>query len=183
MSSRNHYAKVFFDSRWRSAGDHNSFTIELPNDLDTTRTASVYLASCSFSNTFKSVEAGVNDRLYVLRRPSGGGTKTAWYVPIAAYQYDGTGLASAVSRALKSAPGSSAYLGDLRRRLGTMVLTADNGDQLQFPTERELRSTSWRSVNWDPYAASQYAYDAMEPHEPQPDPLPAFAEQPAAEHD
>jgi hypothetical protein len=40
--------KLFIDSRWRLPGEHNDFTIELPNDVDTTATSTVYLASCSF---------------------------------------------------------------------------------------------------------------------------------------
>ena len=66
MALSNNYRKLFVDSRWRSSGNHNDFTIELPNDVDTTRTSSVYLASCSFSNTFETVLPGVNDRLYVV---------------------------------------------------------------------------------------------------------------------
>ena len=66
MALSNNYRKLFIDSRWRSAGSHNDFTVELPNDVDTTRTSSVYLASCSFSNTFETVLAGVNDRIYYL---------------------------------------------------------------------------------------------------------------------
>jgi hypothetical protein len=70
MALSNNYRKLFVDSRWRSSGDHNDFTIELPNDVDTTRTSSVYLASCSFSNTFETVLPGVNDRLYVVSEDS-----------------------------------------------------------------------------------------------------------------
>ena len=106
---------------------------------------------------------GVDDRLYVIRQARGGGTKTAWFVSVRAYQYDGAGLAAAISTALKLAPGSSAYSAAFDATLGTMVLSADNGELLQFPTERELRSASWRSVNWDPYASAQYAYDTTNP--------------------
>ena len=68
MALSNNYRKLFVDSRWRSSGGHNDFTIELPNDVDTTRTSSVYLASCSFSNTFETVLSGVNDRLYYISK-------------------------------------------------------------------------------------------------------------------
>jgi hypothetical protein len=66
MALSNNYRKLFVDSRWRSSGDHNDFVIELPNDVDTTRTSSVYLASCSFANTFETVLPGINDTLYAL---------------------------------------------------------------------------------------------------------------------
>jgi hypothetical protein len=64
QSSR--YTKVFIDSRWRSSGTHADFTIELPRDIDTSRTASVYVASCSFSNTFETIIEDLNDRFYFL---------------------------------------------------------------------------------------------------------------------
>ena len=70
MALSNNYRKLFIDSRWRSSGSHNDFTIELPNDVDTTRTSSVYLASCSFANTFETVLPSVNDRLFVIAENS-----------------------------------------------------------------------------------------------------------------
>ena len=66
MASSNTYKKIFIESRWRTSGDNNDFTIELPDDVDTTRTTSVYLASCSFANTFETVLPGVNDNLYAI---------------------------------------------------------------------------------------------------------------------
>ena len=51
MASSNTYKNIFIDSLWRTSGDNNDFTIELTDDVDTTRTT-VYLASCSFANTF-----------------------------------------------------------------------------------------------------------------------------------
>ena len=66
MALSNNYRQLFVDSRWRSSGSHNDFTIELPNDVDTTRTSSVYLASCSFSNTFETVLPNVNDKLFLI---------------------------------------------------------------------------------------------------------------------
>ena len=66
MALSSNYRKLFIDSRWRSSGDHSDFTIELPDDVDTTRTSSVYLASCSFANTFETVLQGVNDNLFAI---------------------------------------------------------------------------------------------------------------------
>ena len=66
MALSNNYRKLFVDSRWRTSGSHNDFTIELPNDVDTTRTSSVYLASCSFSNTFETILPNVNDTLFLI---------------------------------------------------------------------------------------------------------------------
>ena len=64
MALSNNYRKLSVDSRWRVSSDHSDFVIELPDDCDTTRTSSVYLASCSFANTFETVLPGINDTLY-----------------------------------------------------------------------------------------------------------------------
>jgi hypothetical protein len=62
------FRKVFVDSRYRISGSHADFEIELPRDVSTTRTSSVYLASCSFRNTFETILQGVNDKFYFLRQ-------------------------------------------------------------------------------------------------------------------
>ena len=66
--SNNNFRKIFINSRWRNSGGHNDFSIELPSDVDTTRTTSVYVASCSFSNTFETILSNVNDRFYFVSR-------------------------------------------------------------------------------------------------------------------
>ena len=97
------YRKVFIDSRWRIAGEHNNFTIELPNDVDTTRTASVYLCSCSFSNTFETIVTGVNDKLYcVATRVNGGGASVA-IATLTPGKYTGATLADELQTKLRAA--------------------------------------------------------------------------------
>ena len=66
--SNNNFRKIFIDSRWRNSRGHNDFSIELPSDVDTTCTTSVYLASCSFSNTFETILSNVNDWFYFVSR-------------------------------------------------------------------------------------------------------------------
>jgi hypothetical protein len=75
------FRKVFIDSRWRSRGEHYDFDIELPQDVVTTSTTVVYVASCSFSNTFETVGPG-NDRLYVITYLPGGKAPVRTFVEL-----------------------------------------------------------------------------------------------------
>ena len=89
MALSNNYRKLFVDPRWRSSGSHNDFTIELPNDVDTTKTSSVYPASCSFSNTFETVLPNVNDRLFLIAEDSSDNVPAvAGLSPYALYKKD-----------------------------------------------------------------------------------------------
>ena len=47
--------KLFIDSRFKVSGTDSDFLIELPVDVDCTRTSSFFVASCSFANTFATV--------------------------------------------------------------------------------------------------------------------------------
>ena len=47
--------KLFIDSRFKVAGTDSDFLIELPVDVDCSRTSSFFVASCSFANTFSTV--------------------------------------------------------------------------------------------------------------------------------
>ena len=58
------YRRLFLDSRFRNSGTHADFSIELPDDVMTSRTSSVYVASCSFANAFKAIMSS-NQLLYV----------------------------------------------------------------------------------------------------------------------
>ena len=122
--------KLFIDSRARSSGYHNNFTVELPSDVDTTRTTSVYLASCSFSNTCQSIIAGVNQNFYFIMRRGPDTFGIAYAVP--AGQYSGTSLAGALQK----------LLDDTQGPLSTTVTIEAQG-QLTFAAWVTLR---WRSM-------------------------------------
>ena len=55
--------KLFLDSRYKVAGTDADFLIELPVDIDCTRTSSFFLSSCSFANTYQTVTE-FNNLLY-----------------------------------------------------------------------------------------------------------------------
>ena len=55
--------KLFIDSRYKTAGTDADFVIELPVDVNCTRTSSFFVASCSFANTFQIITP-YNNKLY-----------------------------------------------------------------------------------------------------------------------
>ena len=54
---------LFVDSRFRSQGTGSSFTITLPENLNTTADTVVSCVSVSFPTTFWTVEQGLRDQL------------------------------------------------------------------------------------------------------------------------
>jgi hypothetical protein len=59
--------KLYIDSRYKVSGTDSDFLIELPVDVDCTRTSSFFVASCSFANTYQTI-TDKNNTLYVITR-------------------------------------------------------------------------------------------------------------------
>jgi hypothetical protein len=55
MASVGATRKLFVDSRYKVSGTDSYFTVELPVDIDCSRTSSFFLASCSFANIYQTV--------------------------------------------------------------------------------------------------------------------------------
>ena len=62
--------KLFIDSRYKVGGTDADFLIELPADVDCTRTSSFFVASCSFANTYQTVTAFNNTFYFVTKIPN-----------------------------------------------------------------------------------------------------------------
>ena len=145
------FRKIFIDSRWRTTGNHNDFQIELPNDVATTATTTVYLASCSFSNTFQTVTAGVNDKLYVLTQTFNSGQLVGAPFPqIVAIEpgiYTGSTLAAELQSKVGAAVLDGSYTVSFDNTVGTLTFSG-TFRHCRFPSEGELRSASWKQQNW-----------------------------------
>ena len=159
-ASAGNYRKVFVDSRWRISGEHNDFSIVLPDDVNTTRTASVYVASCSFSNTFETVTTGVNDKLYLITRRYGE-LPGVGVVPISPGKYTGATLATELQSKLRAATLVTEITVTFDAVYGTLTFSRPDGE-MQFPSDGELRSALWKVQNWDPLASSSvHPYDPL----------------------
>jgi hypothetical protein len=147
-------------SSWRTTGDHNDFSVELPIDVDTTATSSVYVASVSFSNTFETITAGVNDRLFILSRTLGN-LPSANIVAVSPGRYTGATLAAEIQSKLRAASLNNSYTAAFDEAYGTITIS-DSGRLIQLPSEGELRSSEWKGANWDPYK-TVYDYSVPDP--------------------
>jgi len=67
MSNVGNTRKLFLDSRFKISGSDADFTLELPQDVQCTRTSSFFVASCSFANTFSTVTP-YNAQFYWIER-------------------------------------------------------------------------------------------------------------------
>ena len=77
--------KLFIDSRFKVAGTDSDFLIELPVDVDCSRTSSFFVASCSFANTFSTVMQSNNPFYFIV---DNGGSFPSIYVaaiPLGSY--------------------------------------------------------------------------------------------------
>ena len=67
MSNVGNTRKLFLDIRFKISGTDSDFTLELPQDVQCTRTSSFFVASCSFANTFSTVTP-YNAQFYWIER-------------------------------------------------------------------------------------------------------------------
>ena len=63
MSNVGNTRKLFLDSRFKIRGADAEFTLDLPQDVQCTRTSSFFVASCSFANTYGTITE-FNNKLY-----------------------------------------------------------------------------------------------------------------------
>ena len=87
--------RIFIDSRHRTPDSTSSsdFTIELSENIELPREIKVRLHDVSLPYSWRTVEAGINDYLYLEARPTGSAsTYTRLQLPPG--QYDGRSLAT-----------------------------------------------------------------------------------------
>ena len=65
MSNVGNTRKLFLDSRFKISGTDSDFTLELPQDVQCTRTSSFFVASCSFANTYGTI-TDFNNKIYFI---------------------------------------------------------------------------------------------------------------------
>ena len=90
---------LFIDSRFRTSGTDNDFTVNLTENVNLPLGARCFIASVSFPNVFYTLERGVNNRLYMAIQHNG---ITGGYVfPMLDGNYGGEQLAVEISKWLK----------------------------------------------------------------------------------
>ena len=104
MASVGNTKKLFLDSRYKVSGTDADFLIELPVDIDCTRTSPFFLSSCSFANAYQTVTQ-FNNLLYffviiVGGIPGGGNPLQLWITQVPPGSYTPQTLAPVLQAAL-----------------------------------------------------------------------------------
>ena len=173
------YRKIFVDSRSMvPGGTHGNFTVYLQDDVATTKTSSVFVSSCGFSNTWETVSQNINDRLYVLADNHGAiiiqagvndrlyGMKgdpqhpEKFWFPVPAGAYTGATLAPILTDLLHQyTDGVGRPTAAVQYVDGVLSFT-DGQAQFLFPSSAELQDRTWKANIWDHAATlTQSAYD------------------------
>ena len=107
MASVGATRKLFIDSRYKISGTDDDFTVEMPVDVDCSRTSSFFLASCSFANTYQTVTSFNQNLYFFLQNLTGQAGSKLYYlnvtqIPVGSYTPDTFGVA--LMNALKYNP-------------------------------------------------------------------------------
>ena len=99
MSNVGNTRKLFLDSRFKISGADSDFTLELPQDVQCTRTSSFFVASCSFANTFGTITPA-NNKFWYLSNSYAGTVYTLNVATIPSGDYDPVALSAAIVQAV-----------------------------------------------------------------------------------
>jgi hypothetical protein len=160
------------DSRFRTRGTPTDFQIALPITVEFPEGTVAYVSAVSFPNSWYNVDSDISDRLYVIETRTVGGAsqRRCRALQIPAGQYTSLSLPTAIAAALNTNSSLAGMLyqvdylnsrGSLRIQLATAPGgTTDASARFQLPSEDELASPNWSSVNWTGVAD---AYDTTNP--------------------
>jgi hypothetical protein len=97
--------RIYIDSRYRDyqQDSHADFYYTLKRSVSCPPGARLYVDYVQIPNTVKTIQAGLNDKLFWTSRPVGGGSTTYNYQVIPEGNYDGAQLAAVVHAKMGSA--------------------------------------------------------------------------------
>ena len=140
MSNVGNTRKLFLDSRFKIAGNDADFTLELPQDVQCTRTSSFFVASCSFANSYGAITE-LNNKLYLLKIYPGLQGLNIFYIrTIPTGAYTPTSFAPALQTALNQDALSHCTVtwNDTTSNYDIEFAQAVSYTHLTLPTNREV---------------------------------------------
>ena len=87
---------LYIDSRFRTSGTDSGFTVSLPENTNLPQGARCFVAACSFSNVFYTIERDVNNRLYMAIQNNG--VTSGYMFPLLEGNYGGEAFAVELSK-------------------------------------------------------------------------------------
>ena len=142
------YDKIFVDSRFKTteSGSNSDFKFELPDDLSLPNNARCYIDDITIPVSGFSVEAGMNDRLYVRLKLSATG-KTDEIIILDPQNYDIESFRDMLQEKLNQKfPNRFAVEGNKRTNLLTIKIT--NSNRFEIWTDDDLKKGYTSSGNW-----------------------------------
>ena len=138
MASVGVVRKLFLDSRFKVSGTDADFQIELPVDVDCTRTSSFFVASCSFANTYQTVTP-FNQLFYFFVNNTTTGFKIIFAYPIPTGSYTPSTLAPQLQNAVNAAGVlTSTWTFDATIGNYNVTYSSTIGNQLFVPSYTEI---------------------------------------------
>ena len=129
MASVGATRKLYIDSRYKVSGTDVDFLIELPVDVDCSRTSSFFVASCSFANTFQTVTPD-NNKFWFFMQQDNGAAYILYVATVTPGYYDPNSFAAALVAAVPN----------LRDNTGTVTWNPSTGTYtIDFKIEGQNR--------------------------------------------
>ena len=152
------FRKIFVSSRHRWSGTGSNFVCELTDSIELPDGWSAWLTRVTFPNSWYTVTAGQNDKLYVMEQNPLAIAGLVLTIPEGNYTH--TQLAAAIETQLADASPSGhtcAAVGE------TLVITSgDPQVTLKIPSHYELTERYWKTAVWDALAIAP-GYDPSDP--------------------
>ena len=130
--------RIYIDSRFRDYPEQDSHTLfyyTLKRSVSCPAGARLYVDYVQIPNTVKTIQAGVNDKLFWTSRALGGGPPTFNYQVLPEGNYDGVSLAAAVSNQM----GSEYTVPYDESNLALNVSSATLESRFVLPSENNMR--------------------------------------------
>jgi hypothetical protein len=162
MASDLEVRRLLVDSRYRSSGSSSNFTFDLPQTVSLPQGAVAFITDVLIPSSWYTVEAGVNDRLYMeIPALAAEGQQTTIFTVVPEGSYDGDTLKTALQAAL------NARLSNLAPNFGVTYTQSTNKLSLtcthdfKVHADSELKSLASLAAFYNPN------HSAVSPSNPQ----------------
>lgn len=141
--------KIYIDSKFRRADSVSSsnFKIDLPYSVTFPENAVFYIDDISIPNSFYTVEAGINDKMYF--RLTTGGLNTDYVITLDSKNYNGAQFANEIHAKINTATWNQLNTVVYNSQTQNLEISFANFD-FQIFTDYELQTiTNWSGLPYD----------------------------------
>ena len=141
------FGKVFVDSRFKTveSGSNSDFRFELPDDLSLPSNCRCYIDDITIPVTWYSVEAGMNDRIYV--RVRSGSSKRDDVILMDSQNYDIESFRDTLQAKFNEKYGSK-FTVEGNKRTNLLTIKINTSERFEVWTDDDLKKGYTGSGNW-----------------------------------